>query len=84
MTYKELLFKMGAKGMLTLSSDKDDRGLFWVGMDNMDALEKEFNWKDLEGEPPPKKEFYTDKQGRKQEKHKNYTFNQHMFREKEL
>jgi len=50
----------------------------------MDALEKEFNWKDLEGEPPPKKEFYTDKQGRKQEKHKNYTFNQHMFREKEL
>ena len=83
MTYKELLFKMGAKGMLTLSSDKDDRGLFWVGMDNMDALEKEFDWKDLEGEPPPKKEFYTDKQGRKQEKHKNYTYNQHMFREKE-
>jgi len=83
MTYKELLFKMGAKGMLTLSSDKDDRGLFWVGMDNMDALEKEFNWKDLEGEPPPKKEFYTDRQGRKQEKHKNYTYNQHMFREKE-
>ncbi len=83
MTYKELLFKMGAKGMLTLSSDKDDRGLFWVGMDNMDALEKEFNWKDLEGESPPKKEFYTDKQGRKQEKHKNYTYNQHMFREKE-
>ena len=74
---------MGAKGMLTLSSDKDDRGLFWVGMDNMDALEKEFNWKDLEGEPPPKKEFYTDRQGRKQEKHKNYTYNQHMFREKE-
>jgi len=84
MTYKELLFKMSDKGMLTLSSDKDGRGLFWVGMDNMDALEKEFNWEDLEGEPPPKKEFYTDKQGRKQEKHKNYTFNQHMFREKEL
>ena len=83
MTYKELLFKMGAKGMLTLSSDKDDRGLFWVGMDNMDALEKEFDWKDLEGDCPPKKEFYTDKQGRKMEKHKNYTFNQHMFREKE-
>ena len=83
MTYKELLFKMAEKDMLTLSSDKDGRGLFWAGMDNMEALEKEFDWKDLEGEPPLKKEFYTDKQGRKQEKHKNYTFNQHMFREKE-
>ena len=74
---------MSDKGMLTLSSDKDGRGLFWAGMDNMEALEKEFNWKDLEGEPPSKKEFYTDKQGRRQEKHKNYTYNQHMFREKE-
>ena len=83
MTYKELLFKMSDKGMLTLSNDKDGRGLFWVGANNLEALEKEFNWEDLKGEPPPKKEFYTDKQGRKQEKHKNYTHNQHMFREKE-
>ena len=49
MTYKELLFKMAQVGMLTLSSDKDGRGLFWVGMDNMDALEKQFDWKDFEG-----------------------------------
>ena len=70
MTYKELLFKMAEKDMLTLSSDKDGRGLFWAGMNNMDALEKEFNWDDLKGESPkvpltcldgsPK----TDKQGR--------------------
>ena len=42
MTYKELLFKMAEKDMLTLSSDKDGRGLFWAGMNNMNALEKEF------------------------------------------
>jgi len=40
MTYKELLFKMADKGMLTLSTKKDDRGLFWAGMDNMEALEQ--------------------------------------------
>ena len=83
MTYKELLFKMAHKGMLTLSNDKDGRGLFWAGMNNLEALDKEFDWKDLEGEDPPEKQFYTDQQGRKQEKHKNYTYNQHMFREKE-
>ena len=44
MTYKELLFKMASKGMLTLSNDKDGRGLFWAGMNNLEALEKEFNW----------------------------------------
>ena len=32
MTYKELLYKMAQLGMLTLSNDKDGRGLFWVGM----------------------------------------------------
>lgn len=83
MTYKELLFKMAYKGMLTLSNDKDGRGLFWAGMNNLEALDKEFDWKDLEGEDPPKKQFYTDQQGRKLEKHKNYTYNQYMFREKE-
>ena len=39
MTYKELLFKMARRGMLTLSNDKDGRGLFWVNMNNMEALE---------------------------------------------
>ena len=48
MTYKELLFKMADKGMLTLSSEKDDRGLFWAGMDNMEALEQPFDWGDFE------------------------------------
>jgi len=83
MTYKELLFKMAKLGMLTLSNDKDGRGLFWAGMNNLEALDEEFNWEDFDVEPPPKKEFYTDKQGRKMEKHKNYTYNQHMFRQKE-
>ena len=82
MTYKELLFKMGEKGMLTLSNEKDGRGLFWVGMDNMDALEKEFDWKDLEGDPPPKTEYYLDKQGKKIKKHKNYIYNQPLFSER--
>jgi predicted PolB exonuclease-like 3'-5' exonuclease len=51
MTYKELLFKMADKGMLTLSTKsgvaQDDRGLFWAGMDNMDALNQPFNWEDF-------------------------------------
>ena len=47
MTYKELLFKMADKKMLTLSADKDGRGLFWAGMDNMEALEKPFDLGDL-------------------------------------
>tara|TARA_R100000322_G_scaffold148441_1_gene105040 strand:- start:3139 stop:3345 length:207 start_codon:yes stop_codon:yes gene_type:complete len=65
MTYRELLFKMADSGMLTLSNDKDGRGLFWAGMNNMEALENEFNLKDFENEDLPKKEFYIDKQGRK-------------------
>tara|TARA_Y100001963_G_scaffold79237_1_gene109967 strand:- start:956 stop:1270 length:315 start_codon:yes stop_codon:yes gene_type:complete len=64
MTYRELLFKMAEKDMLTLSSDKDGRGLFWAGMNNMDALEKEFNWDDLKGESPKAKPTTRDKQGR--------------------
>ena len=83
MTYKELLFKMAQVGMLTLSSDKDGRGLFWVGMDNMDALEKEFDWVDFKGCSDVKeKEYYTDKQGRKMEKHTNYEYVQPLFSEK--
>ena len=46
MTYKELLFKMADKGMLELSN-KDERGLFWAGMNNMDALNQPFNWEDF-------------------------------------
>ena len=56
---------MADSGMLTLSNDKDGRGLFWAGMNNMEALENEFNLKDFENEDLPKKEFYIDKQGRK-------------------
>ena len=67
MTYRELLFKMSEKDMLTLSSDKDGRGLFWAGMNNMEALDREFDWKDFDGEPPLKKEYNIDKQGRKRE-----------------
>ena len=83
MTYKELLYKMANMGMLTLSNDKDGRGLFWVGMDNMDALEKEFDWVDFKGCSDVKeKEYYTDKQGRKMEKHTNYEYVQPLFSEK--
>ena len=82
MTYKELLYKMAQLGMLTLSSDKDGRGLFWVGMDNMDALEKEFDWKDFESVHVKEKEYYIDKQGRKMEKHTNYEYVQPLFSEK--
>ena len=48
MTYKELLFKLADKGMLTLSTQKDGRGLFWAGMDNIEALEQPFDWGDFE------------------------------------
>jgi hypothetical protein len=47
MTYKELLFKMADKGMLTLSTKKDDRGLFWAGMDNIEALEQQVDLGDF-------------------------------------
>ena len=80
MTYKELLFKMARRGRLTLSNDKDERGLFWAGMNNLEALEKKFDWADFEGDDPPSKEYYEDKQGKRQEKHKNYRYNQHLFK----
>ncbi len=79
MTYKELLFKMAKRGMLTLSNEKDGRGLFWAGMNNMETLDKEFDWKDFEGEDPPDKEYYIDKQGRRQEKYNGYEYSQPMF-----
>ena len=51
MTYKELLFKMADKGMLTLSTKsgvaQDDRGLFWAGMNNMEALEQKVDLGDF-------------------------------------
>ncbi|HAI16705.1 MAG TPA: hypothetical protein DCM10_00965 [Xanthomarina gelatinilytica] len=81
MTYKELLFKMASREMLTLSNDKDGRGLFWVNMNNMEALDKEFDWADFEGDDPPDKEYYEDRQGKKQEKHKNYKYSQHLFKQ---
>ena len=80
MTYKELLFKMARRGMLTLSNDKDGRGLFWAGMNNLEALEREFDWADFEGDVPPDKEYYEDKQGRKKEKYKNYEYSQYTFK----
>ena len=46
---------------------REGSSLFWAGMNNMEALNKEFNWKDFEGDDPPKKETYIDKQGRKLE-----------------
>ena len=74
---------MANMGMLTLSNNKDGRGLFWVGMDNMDALEKECDWVDLKGSSDVKeKEYYIDKQGRKIEKHTNYEYSQPHFSEK--
>ena len=39
---------MAKIGLLTLSNDKDGRGLFWAGMNKIEALEKEFNWKDFD------------------------------------
>ena len=43
---------MADKGMLTLSTKsgvaQDDRGLFWAGMNNMEALEQPFNWGDFQ------------------------------------
>ena len=47
MTYKELLFKMARREMLTLSNDKDGRGLFWVSMNNLEALDKVIEEKPL-------------------------------------
>ena len=51
---------MARREMLTLSNDKDGRGLFWVSMNNLEALEKEFDWADFEGDDPPDKEYYED------------------------
>ena len=83
MTYKELLLKMAHREMLTLSNDKDGRGLCWVSMNNLEALEKEFDWADFEGDDPPDKEYYEDRQGSKQEKYKDYRYNQHFYKNRE-
>ena len=52
---------MASRGMLTLSNDKDGRGLFWAGMNNLESLDKEFDLADFEGDDPPNKEYYEDK-----------------------
>lgn len=67
MTYKELLKKMMLRGMLCPTVE-DERGLFWVGFNELDLLDKEV---DLEyilstEDPKEKKEFFVDKQGKKQ------------------
>jgi len=67
MTYKELLRKMMLRGMLCPTVE-DERGLFWVGFNEIELLDKEF---DLEyilstEDSKEKKEFFVDKQGRKQ------------------
>ena len=72
---------MAIRGMLTLSNDKDGRGLFWAGMNNLESLDKEFDLADFEGDDPPNKEYYEDKQGRKQEKYKNYKYSQYLFKD---
>ena len=42
---------MADKGMLTLSTKsgvaQDDRGLFWAGMDNMEALEQKVDLEEM-------------------------------------
>ena len=72
---------MASRGMLTLSNDKDGRGLFWAGMNNLESLDKEFDLADFEGDDLPNKEYYEDKQGRKQEKYKNYKYSQYLFKQ---
>ena len=72
---------MPSRGMLTLSNDKAGRGLVWVGMNNLESLDKEFDLADFEGDDPPNKEYYEDKQGRKQEKYKNYKYSQYLFKQ---
>jgi len=48
----------------------------------VNALEKEFDWKDFENIHVKEKEYYIDKQGRKMEKHTNYEYVQPLFSEK--
>ena len=67
MTYKEVIRKMMHRGMLCPTVD-DERGLFWVGFNELELLEEEFDLKYLEETevPKEKKEFFIDRQGRKQ------------------
>ena len=68
MTYKELLRKMMIRGMLCPTVE-DERGLFWVGFNELESLEKEFDMKYLEEteEPKTEKKFVIDRQGKKQD-----------------
>jgi hypothetical protein len=66
MTYREIIRKMMLRGMLCPTVD-DERGLFWVSFNELELLEKEFDLKYLEETPEAKgKDFFIDKQGRKQ------------------
>jgi|TARA_X000001382_G_scaffold107367_1_gene83020 hypothetical protein len=67
MTYKEIIRKMMLRGMLCPTVE-DGRGLFWVSFNELELLEKEFDLKYLEEteEPKEQKEFFIDRQGRKQ------------------
>ena len=62
MTYREVIRKMMHRGMLCPTVD-DERGLFWVGFNELELLEKEFDLKYLEEteEPKEKKEFFIDR-----------------------
>jgi hypothetical protein len=67
MTYKELLKKMMLRGMLCPTVE-DERGLFWVGFNELDLLDKEVDLDYLlqTEDPKEKKKFVIDRQGRKQ------------------
>ena len=67
MTYKELLRKMMLRGMLCPTVE-DERGLFWVGFNELDLLDKEVDLEYILSTEEPKegKDFFIDKQGRKQ------------------
>jgi hypothetical protein len=67
MTYREVLRKMMLRGMLCPTME-DERGLFWVGFNELESLNKEFDLNYLENtiEPETEKKFVIDRQGKKQ------------------
>lgn len=67
MTYREVLRKMMLRGMLCPTVE-DERGLFWVGFNELESLNKEFDLNYLENtmEPETEKKFVIDRQGKKQ------------------
>jgi hypothetical protein len=67
MTYREVIRKMMLRGMLCPVVE-DERGLFWVGFNQLESLEKQFDLEYLENtvEPKTEKKFLIDRQGKKQ------------------